>query len=164
MSLSPKDGFPYYYSLAKASDLKDLFSSTPHLGLIQSITEEKAKYRYAPNKWSIKEVIGHMADHERIKMFRAFQLSRNMEVELWGYDQEFLIQNSRFDELDYSLLLSDFLNVRAASFSFVKTLSQEQLNKKGMAREYGISLEEFLRSIIGHEYHHINILIEKYNL
>ena len=164
MKYTPKDGFPYYFELAKEGDLQSIFSATPTFSLLESIDEEKAKFRYQPGKWSIKQLVGHITDHERIKMFRAFQLSRNEKVQLWGYDQEFLVDNSRFDELSMTLLLSDFLNVRKASLSFVNTLSQSQLLIKGWAREYEITLEEFLRSIIGHEKHHLNIIREKYNL
>lgn len=163
MNYTPNDGFPYYYELAKTGDLQSIFANMPTLSLLQSIDEVKAAYRYAPDKWSIKQIIGHITDHERIKMFRAFQLSRNEEVQLWGYDQEFLVKNSRFDELSVQLLLKDYINVRNVSLSFVETLSPGQLLKKGSARQYEITLEAFLRSIIGHEQHHLNIIQEKYN-
>lgn len=164
MNYTPKDGFPYYFELAKENTLQSIFMEMPTLGVQRSISEEKANFRYEPNKWSIKQVIGHITDHERIKMFRAFQLSRNENVQLWGYDQEFLVKNSRFDELSIQQLFTDFLNVRKASVSFIDTLSQTQLERKGVARQYEITLEEFLRSIIGHEKHHVNIIKEKYLL
>ncbi|MBC9797789.1 DinB family protein [Sinomicrobium weinanense] len=164
MKYTPKDGFSYYFELAKGDTLQSIFSVLPTLEFLQSIDEEKAKFRYKPNKWSIKQIVGHITDHERIKMFRAFQLSRNEKIQLWGYDQEFLVNNSRFNELSMQLLLADFLNVRKASVSFIDTLSKDQLQRKGWARQYKITLEEFLRSIIGHERHHINIIREKYCL
>jgi len=164
MEYTPKDGFPYYFEWAKEDDVKSIFLTMPTFSLLQSIDEEKANFRYEPNKWSIKQIVGHITDHERIKMFRAFQLSRNEKVQLWGYDQEFLVNNSRFNELNMQLLLADFLNVRKASVSFIDTLSQNQLQRKGVARQYEITLEEFLRSIIGHERHHVNVIKEKYEL
>jgi len=164
MNYTPKDGFPYYFELAKKDTLLSIFMEMSTLGVLQLISEEKAKFRYAPNKWSIKQIVGHITDHERIKMYRAFQLSRNEKVQLWGYDQEFLVKNSRFDELSIQSLLKDFLNVRNASVSFIDTLSQSQLQRKGVARQDEITLEEFLRSIIGHEKHHVNIIHEKYQL
>ena len=97
-------------------------------------------------------------------MFRAFQLSRAESVELWGYDQEALVRNSRFGELSLQALLTDFSNVRKASISFVEGLSEHQLKRTGMARQYEISLEEFLRSIVGHERHHVRIIQENYLL
>lgn len=162
MKYTPKDGFPYYVNLVEENDLQKLFSSLSNLPLLKSIDEEKAAHRYAPDKWSIKQIVGHMADHERIKMFRAFQLSRKMEVQLWGYDQNFLVSNSRFDALTMQQLIADFENVRKASSSFVDGLSESQLKIKGRARQYEITLEDFLKSIIGHEIHHLNIIREKY--
>ena len=162
MKYTPKDGFPYYFGLVKDLDCQTLFSSLSNFRFLDSIDEEKAAYRYAPDKWNIKEIVGHITDHERIKMFRAFLMSRKESVELWGYDQNALVDNSRFDELTLKELRTDFLNVRKASKSFIGTLSKSQIEIKGMAREYEVSLDSFLKSIIGHEIHHINIIKERY--
>ena len=162
MKLTAADGYPYYFELAKGKPLSFLFSSTLTYDKFQSLDEERAIYRYAPGKWSIKQVIGHITDHERIKMARAFQLSRRIPLELWGYDQELLIKNSRFDELPTDLLLKDYLNVRKASQSFVESLSESQLQLEGNARKHAVTLEGFLRSIIGHEQHHLHIIDTRY--
>lgn len=162
MKYKPKDGFPYYFDFVKNMDCQSLFSSSSTITSLNSISDEKAAYSYAPNKWNIKQIIGHITDHERIKMFRAFLMSRNETVQLWGYDQNFLIENSRFEELTLNQLITDFQNVRKASLSFIETLSESQLKIKGFAQQYEITLEDFLKSIIGHEKHHINIIKEKY--
>ena len=128
----------------------------------QNIKEEKANYRYAPGKWSVKQVIGHLADHERIKMYRAYLLSRKSNVTLWGYDQERLVKHSCFEDLPMAILIDDFYHVRKASASFVSTLSETQLQLKGTAGPYEIVLKDFLRTVIGHEIHHIRVLKEKY--
>jgi hypothetical protein len=107
-------------------------------------------------------VVGHLADHERIKMSRAFFMSRRQEVELWGYDQDALVANSRFDELGWQVLINDFRAVRKSSLSFVELLSENQLQIKGWARGNEITLEAFLKSIIGHEIHHLKIIKAKY--
>ena len=162
MKYTPKDGFPYYFDLVKDLDCQTLFSSLSNFRFLDSIDEEKAAYRYAPDKWNIKEIVGHITDHERIKMFRAFLMSRKESVELWGYDQNALVDNSRFAQLTLKELRTYFLNVRKASKSFIGTLSKSQIEIKGMAREYEVSLDSFLKSIIGHEIHHINIIKERY--
>ena len=159
---APNDGFPYYFDLVKNNDLERLFSSRSTFIFLNSIDEEKAAYRYAPDKWSIKQIVGHITDHERIKMFRAFQLSRNEKSQLWGYDQNFLVNNSRFEELSLKQLVADFEQVRKASISFIQTLSKKQLETKGWARQYEITLHDFLKTIIGHEIHHLNIIKERY--
>ena len=162
MSYTPKDGFPYYFDFVKEEDCKTLFTSNATFTFLKSINEEKSTFRYAPEKWSIKQVIGHITDHERIKMYRAFLLSRKEAVELWGYDQDALVKNSQFEALSLNQLIHDFQNVRKSSISFIETLSESQLHLKGKARQYEITLEDFLKSIIGHEIHHMNILKEKY--
>lgn len=162
MRYTPNDGFPYYFDLVRHGDCELLFTTSSCLAFLDSIDEKKAAYRYAPDKWSIKQMVGHITDHERIKIYRAFLLSRNEPVELWGYDQNSLVENSRFDELTFQLLKTDLQNVRRASISFVKGLSVEQLKIKGMAGPYEVTLGDFLMSVIGHEVHHLNILKERY--
>lgn len=162
MKYTPEDGYPYYYNFVKNINYKPLFSSSSTFTFLNSINEEKSTYCYAPNKWSIKQIVGHITDHERIMISRSFLMSRNELVQLWGYDQNLLVDNSRFQELTLQQLRTDFLNVRKASISFVETLSERQLKIKGMAQQYEITLENFLKSIIGHEIHHINIIKERY--
>ncbi len=162
MKYTPEAGFPYYFDFVKNMHCQSIFSSSSTITFLSSISEEKSVYRYAPTKWSIKQIVGHITDHERIMIFRAFLMSRNELVELWGYDQNFLIDNSRFEELTLKQLITDFVNVRKASVSFIEALSERQLKIKGLARQYEITLEDFIKSIIGHEKHHINIIKERY--
>ena len=162
MTLTAIDGFPYYLGLVNTSSLRQLFSEHSTFNFLEPITDQKADYRYAADKWNIKQVIGHIADHERIKSYRAFLFSRQMEVQLWGYDQELLVNNSNFDNLDFALLLQDFKNVRNATSSFIDTLSKTQLSLVGHVGQHEVTLEEYLKSIVGHEIHHINIIKEKY--
>ncbi len=162
MKYTTKDGFPYYFDLVADMDCKSLFSSDSTFTFLNSINEEKADYRYASDKWSIKQLVGHITDHERIKMYRAFLISRNQQVQLWEYDQNSLVDHSRFDELTFQQLKTDFLNVRKASISFIAGLSDSQLERKGMALQHEVTLENFLKSIIGHEMHHMKIIEERY--
>jgi uncharacterized damage-inducible protein DinB len=164
MKYQPKDGFPYYFNLAGRSGIEFFFKSKDTFDFLNSINEAKAEYRYSQDKWSIKQVVGHITDHERIKIFRAFLMSRKDTVELWGYDQNLLVKNSRFDELPYHQLIKDFENVRRSTISFIETLSENQLKIKGMARQDEITLKEFLISIIGHQIHHLNIIKNKYDI
>ncbi|WP_108868702.1 DinB family protein [Aquimarina aquimarini] len=162
MKYTPEDDFSYYYEWANGDSLSTLFDTTATFTFLRTINEEKATYRYQPNKWSIKQVIGHITDHERIKMFRAFRLSRNEDIQLWGYDQNFLTDNSRFDELTLELLITDFYNVRKSSLSFIETLSESQLTKTGLAQQRQITLIDFIKSIVGHERHHLDIIKGRY--
>ncbi|GAB5523035.1 MAG: DinB family protein [Roseivirga sp.] len=162
MTYTPQDGFPYYLEFVKGMDCLSLYTSSSNFKLLDSLTEEQGDYRYAPGKWSIKQVVGHITDHERIMISRAFFTSRKEPVELWGYDQNLLVNNSRFEELSLSQLITDFENVRKASASFVASLSTSQMSIKGNAGRFEVRLEDFLRSIIGHEMHHVDIIQERY--
>jgi uncharacterized damage-inducible protein DinB len=162
MRYTPQDGFPYYLALTNNAELLPLFTSPSALEFLAKISEDKASYRYQPDKWSIKQVVGHITDHERIKISRAFLLSRQQSVQLWGYDEKALVANSRFEELTLRDLTQDLANVRRASISFIDTLSARQLQIRGVAKTHEVSLGDFLKSIIGHEIHHLSILKEKY--
>lgn len=162
MKYSIEDGFPYYIELTGNNNYRELILSKENLQLLKSITEEKAGYRYAPGKWSIKQIIGHMADHERIMTYRALRFSRKDQTALPGYDQNLFVDNSRFDEQNVSALIIDFENVRNATISFMNSLSPEQLSLTGKAWKYELTVEEFLKATIGHELHHMEILKQKY--
>lgn len=162
MQYSVNDGFPYYVELTGGQDYKQLFSSTATFNMLGSLTEEQAGFRYAPGKWSIKQIVGHIADHERIMTYRALRFSRKDQTLLPGYDQNLLVDNSRFDELPFTELLKDLVNVRAATNSFINCLSAQQSLLTGTAWKYELTVEEFLRATIGHELHHVAVLKEKY--
>lgn len=162
MQYSVSDGFPYYSELTGKADFRQLFSSPDTMALFSTISEEKSTYRYAAGKWSIKQIVGHITDHERIMMYRTLRFSRKDDTLLPGYDQDVLVNNSRFDELSFAGLVKDYENVRRATNSFIESLSEEQLQLTGRAWKYELPVEEFLRAAIGHEMHHIIILKERY--
>ena len=162
MKYTVQDGFPYYIELLGNANYRQLFSSKGNFSLLETIGEEKANYRYAPGKWSIKQIVGHITDHERIMIYRALRFSRKDTTQLPGYEQNLFVENSRFDELSLLQLLADFKNVRSATNSFIDTLSELQLNLKGTAWKYELTVEEFLKATVGHETHHINIIKNRY--
>ncbi|HMV78885.1 MAG TPA: DinB family protein [Leptospiraceae bacterium] len=162
MKYAVSDGFPYYIELLGEADYLKLFSSLEDFELLETISEEKANYRFAPDKWNIKQIVGHLTDHERIMIYRILRISRKDTAQLAGYDQELFTANSRFNEISYKQILTDFKNVRASSISFIDTLSQEQLKFKGLVWKFEMSIEEFLKAVIGHTIHHMNIIKEKY--
>lgn len=162
MKYSVSDGFPYYIELVGDKDYGQLFKSAENISLLKSLTEDQAKRRYAPGKWSIKQIIGHITDHERIMIYRSLRFSRRDKTALPGYDQDILVNNGRFDEQTLDQLINDFENVRKASISFINSLSHEQLLLTGTAWKYELTVEEFLKATIGHELHHMKIIKEKY--
>jgi uncharacterized damage-inducible protein DinB len=162
MKYSISDGFPYYIELLGDKDYNQLFQSNENLNLLRSVSEENAAYRYAPGKWSIKQIIGHITDHERIMTYRALRFSRKDKTALPGYDQDTFVDNSRFDEQPVSQLITDLENVRNATNSLIKSLSKEQLALTGTAWKYELTVEKFLKATIGHELHHIEVIKKQY--
>jgi len=162
MKYTVQDGFPYYIELLGNADYRQLFTSQKTFALLEGINEEQANYRYAPDKWNIKQIVGHMTDHERIMTYRALRFSRKDTTQLPGYDQNLFVDNSRFDELSMARLITDFKNVRNATNSFIDSLSELQLSLKGLAWKYELRVDEFLKATIGHEIHHINITKDRY--
>ena len=162
MQYTVEDGFPYYIELLGKEDYRKLFSSGENIALLESITEEQAKFRYSPGKWSIKQIVGHITDHERIMTYRALRFSRNDSTQLPGYDQNLFVEHSRFEELSLAQLIMDFKNLRAATNSFIDSLSESQLQLKGFAWKYELTVEEFLKATVGHELHHISIIKDRY--
>lgn len=162
MKYTVQDGFCYYIELVGNADYKKLFASSSIFDLLHSMSEEQSTYRYAEGKWSIKQIVGHITDHERIMTYRSLRFSRNDKTLLPGYDQDVLVNGSRFDELSFLDLVDDLKNVRAATNSFINGLSDEQLQRTGKAWKFELTVEEFLKAIIGHELHHVAVLKEKY--
>src|SRR5690349_19399097 len=133
MKYTVQDGFPYYVELTEGKDYKQLFASPEIFYLLGSLSDKQSQYRYAPGKWRIKQIVGHITDHERIMTYRALRFSRKDETLLPGYEQNLLVENSRFDELSFDELINDIKNVRAATNSFMNALSEAQLALTGKA-------------------------------
>ncbi|GEM62446.1 DNA damage-inducible protein DinB [Sphingobacterium faecium NBRC 15299] len=129
---------------------------------LDTIPEEKGDYRYAEDKWSIKEVIGHILDNERIMAYRALRFSRNDMKELLGYDQEYFIQNSRYSERTLASLSKEFVHLRKANMFLFENFSEPELERKGMASERLTSVKALLYVIAGHLNHHRIIIQERY--
>ena len=162
MILTPASGFVYYISLIGNADYTSLFLSRQNFDLLESVSEQKSVHRYAAGKWSIKQIVGHMADHERIMMYRALRFSRKDSTPLPGYEQNLYVDNAHFDDFLFTDLVQDFRNVRNSSITFMSMLTDDQLALKGTASNQSISVEEILKATIGHELHHMKVLKELY--
>ncbi|TYP91938.1 DinB superfamily protein [Fodinibius salinus] len=132
--------------------------------LIQQLTPKQASYRYADDKWSVKEVIGHLIDTERIMAYRALCISRGETKSLPGYDQDQYVAQANFEERSLQNLSSEYDTQRNANISLFNNLSEQQIMRKGTANDETVSVRALVYIIAGHERHHLNILEEKYNI
>ena len=132
------------------------------LVLVRSISEEKAETRYAPGKWSIKEVIGHLIDSERVFAYRALRFSRNDQTELPGFDENDYVRNAAFGECRLANLATEFEYLRRANLHFFRHLSQEAWLQRGKANGNEVTVRALAYIIAGHERHHREILRTRY--
>lgn len=163
----PDEHAPYYakyVALVEGSDiLATLDRETPPVvSLLSSLNEERANYRYAPDKWSVKEVIGHIADAERIFAYRALRIARGDQTPLTSFEQNSYVTAGGFDRRSLSGLAQEFSDVRAATVSLLKSLAPEAWTQRGVASNNEISVRALAYIIAGHELHHAAILQEKY--
>lgn len=100
--------------------------------LLSAVSEEKSAYRYAPGKWSIKEVLGHLTDAERIFAYRALRISRNDRTPIEGFEQDGYVQYGPFSDCRLSDLLQEFGYVRDASLSLFQKLNEQAWNRRGI--------------------------------
>jgi uncharacterized damage-inducible protein DinB len=140
--------------------LEDIFSETEEL--IIPLSEEKMNYRYAPGKWTIKDMLVHMSDTERIFVYRALRFSRGDETPLPGFEESSYAEYAGANEREKEDILREYSLVRESSIGFIESLSDEALNRKGTANGYLISVRLLVNLIYGHHMHHLNILRERY--
>lgn len=126
------------------------------------LSEDKLLYRYAPDKWTIKEILLHIADDERIFTYRALRFARNDKTKLAGFDQDRYTLYSNANQRTLGDLLAEFATVRAATLSFFNSLSDEDLARVGIADGSIMSVRAIAYHIAGHELRHLNIIGERY--
>jgi hypothetical protein len=130
--------------------------------IFEKIAEEKSLYAYAEGKWTIKELLGHLTDGERIFAYRALRISRADQTPIEGFEQDGYIENSNFNQTDLSVLLAEFLYTRRANVIFFQNLPENAWTRTGTASDSPVSVRAIAYVMAGHVRHHIKILRERY--
>ncbi len=130
--------------------------------MLRAVPTDRADFAYAPGKWSIKEVIGHMIDVERVMAYRAVRFARNDKTELPGFDENLWAANANFAGRSIDDLVDELEVVRAATIHFAKHLSVEEQTRRGKANGQEVSVRALIYIIAGHERHHTALLRERY--
>lgn len=132
------------------------------LGLLTTLPEERGGYRYAPGKWSIRQLIGHVSDAERIFTYRALRFARADATELAGFDENNFVAHARFDERSLASLADELEAVRWATLAFFDSLVPDEWERRGVANGNAATVRGLAWIIAGHELHHLNILRTRY--
>ena len=158
---------PYYETYIKQLAGNDIIKIlTNQLGrtvdFFKSINEDKGNYAYAEGKWSIKEVLGHMIDTERVFSYRALCIARREQQQLPGFEQDEYVKTAQFNKRTLSSLVNDYKLTREADIALFKSFDEESIGRWGTASNNKVTVRAIMFIIAGHEEHHINILKEKY--
>jgi uncharacterized damage-inducible protein DinB len=132
--------------------------------LFENVTDRAALARYADGKWSIKEVLGHLSDTERIFSYRLLRIARGDPTPLSGYDENAYVPAGNFDRRPLALLLAELRAIRLSSTAMMEGLPPESWSRRGVANGKPISARALAYIIIGHVNHHMGTLRELYGL
>lgn len=132
------------------------------LALLRGLPESVATYRYAPDKWSVNEMIGHMIDTEKIFAYRALRFARADKTPVPGYEQDDYVRNSSFNSYPLSELASELETVRRSTLYFFRHLEDDAWARRGVANNAEVSVRALAYIIAGHELHHREMLRTRY--
>lgn len=160
---------PYYagyIALVPDGSLVDLLfdQQLTHLRSLRAVDDERGLYSYAPGKWTIKEVVGHLCDAERIFTYRALRFARADEQPLTGFDENSYVPAGRFNDRRMNDLLNEFQAIRAATIHLFSHLNEDELSRRGVANGNPITVRALGYIVAGHERHHIKLLHERYGV
>ena len=130
--------------------------------LLRGISEEKSRNRYAPGKWSIRELWNHVNDTERVFLYRALWFARGFDSELPSFEQEIAVRNAGADQITWAEHVEEFRAVRSATMAFFRHLPEEAWKRTGVASGNTVSVRALAYIIAGHVAHHRAVLEERY--
>lgn len=140
--------------------LETQFSET--FAMLKAIPESRAGFRYAEGKWSVKELLGHLSDAERIFVYRALCVARGDAQSLPGFEEDDYVRGAAFDTRSFASIVSEFETVRAATLSFFRNLSDDGWKRQGTANGSAVSVRAIAYILAGHERHHRQVLKDRY--
>ncbi|MGB9264265.1 MAG: DinB family protein [Terriglobales bacterium] len=168
-SLRPQPGeyAPYYEKHLSQIESNDILSTLDDqrrqmLLLLSGRTEADGDLRYAPDKWSLKEVLGHINDTERIMAYRALRIARGDATPLAGFEQDDYVRNGPFSDRSLADLIEDYIAVRRATITLFRNLDEAAFARRGVANKNDVTVRALAYIIAGHELHHRRIIEEKY--
>ncbi len=158
---------PYYFTYIDQVPEGDICAvleaqGTEMLELLRSISDEQSLFRYAPDKWSVRDVVNHITDCERLFVFRALWFARGFESPLPGFDQDIAAIEAQADDRPWGSHIEELRAVRASSLAFFQSLPSELWARRGTASGYPFTVRAVAFIVAGHAAHHTRILRERY--
>ncbi len=160
------DFYAGYISALPSGDILEILERQKdqlrHLAGI--VAPDRETFRYAPGKWSIREIVGHLIDAERVFSYRALCFSRGDETPLPGFDENFYVANADFDARTLQSLLEELTLLRSANVLLFRSLAPEDLARVGVANSKPVSVRALAFILAGHLQHHFVVLRERYGV
>jgi len=132
--------------------------------LLRGLSDADAMHRYARDKWSVKEIVGHLADIERIMAYRALRIARGDTTPLPGFDENAYVPVAKFDTRSLADLVGELRTARAATLALLRTFDADAWRRRGTASGNPVSVRAIAYMIPGHERHHVEILRTRYRV
>jgi DinB superfamily len=153
-----------YISLVPGDDIAAaLETQRVHtMQLFAGRSEREGNFRYAPDKWTVKDVLGHITDSERILVYRALRIARGDRTPIEGFEQDDYVRGAGFNERAIANLVEEYADVRSATLALFRSLSNEAWLRRGTANKNEVSVRALAYMTAGHELHHRQILEERY--
>ncbi|MEQ2526339.1 DinB family protein [Bacillaceae bacterium CLA-AA-H227] len=153
-----------FVSLVPDGDIEEILSKqrTKTITLLSSVSEDLARKAYAPGKWTLKEVIGHLTDSERVMSYRMLAIARNESVPLPAMEQDQYVSAANFNKLSWEQLLAGFDTVRSNTLSLISTIDDVAWVRNGTVMNSPVSVGTIAYGIAGHELHHMKVINDKY--
>ena len=168
-SLRPQPGeyAPYYEKYLSQIQGNDILATLDDqrrqmLLLLSARAEADGELRYAPGKWTVKEVLGHVCDAERVFAYRALRISRDDPTPMEGFDENDYVRNGPFARHTLADLIEDYIAVRRATISLFRNLDEAAWTRRGVANKNEVTVRALAYIIAGHELHHRKMIEEKY--
>ena len=163
----PTEYAPFYTGYIGLVPGNDIIATIEQQGretvaFLSSIAEAQGSVRYAPGKWTLKEVIGHITDTERIQAYRALRIARNDHTNLPGFDQDTYIPFANSNARTVANLVEEFAVVRQASLLLFKSFDESAWSRRGTANNFELTVRALAYILAGHPMHHLKIIKEKY--
>lgn len=156
--------YHHYISLVPGTNVLQVLdaSQAETLQILSQLPAEKWNYRYSEGKWSIKELMLHIIDTERIFAYRALRIARNDQTALSGFDQDDYVPHSDAANRSPESIIAEYKAVRQASIQLFQNFTTDMYNRIGTASNNPVSVLALAFMLAGHEIHHLNILKERY--